>query len=103
MDTTTLVWALTVLFLVLALIFGLAWLVRRFGWAGAPVRGARGRRLAVVEVAPIDMKRRLVLVRRDEIEHLVLLGPNSETVVERGITAPDRFDVMINRSGKASE
>ena len=41
--------------------------------------------LAVVEVVPVDTKRRLVLLRRDDTEHLVMLGPNGDTVVERNI------------------
>jgi flagellar protein FliO/FliZ len=70
---------------VLALIGALVWLARRFGLGArmGPVKGAR--RLAVIEVMVLDAKRRLVLVRRDEIEHLLLLGGNSEIVVEAGI------------------
>ena len=72
---------------VLALIGLLTWLVRRFGLAGRmPTAAKQGRRLDVVEVAALDSRRRLVLVRRDRTEHLVLLGVNSDIVVERGIT-----------------
>ena len=45
------------------------------------------RRTGVVEVVSLDARRRLVLVRRDDVEHLLVLGPNSETVVEAGIRA----------------
>lgn len=77
---------------VLALIFVLgliglaAWLARRAGFMAraTPDRGA-GRRLAVVEVASVDAKRRLVLIRRDDTEHLLLLGATHETVIEQGI------------------
>jgi flagellar protein FliO/FliZ len=78
-----------VLVFVLALIGVLTWLVRRFGLAGRmPTGGRRGRRLDVIEVAPLDSRHRLVLVRRDRIEHLILLGANADVVVERGI-APE--------------
>ncbi len=71
---------------VLALIGLLTWLVRRFGLAGrTPKIGRHGRRLDVIEVAALDSRRRLVLVRRDRTEHLVLLGINADIVVERGI------------------
>ncbi len=51
---------------------------------------ARLRRLGVVEVAAVDTRRRLVLVRRDDVEHLVLLGLNNDLVIESGIrTVPD--------------
>jgi len=66
-------------------LLGLA--VRRF--APQAMIGARsGKRLAVVEALTLDPKRRLVLVRRDGVEHLVLLGPETAMVVERGITPP---------------
>ncbi|EWY37148.1 hypothetical protein N825_21410 [Skermanella stibiiresistens SB22] len=74
---------------VLGLIVVAAWLMRRFGYAGAvAARPGRVRRLGVVEVAQIDARRRLVLVRRDDVEHLVLLGMNNDLVLEAGIRAP---------------
>lgn len=78
------------LLFVLALIGGSAWLVRRFGLAGAiPVRRPRReRRLHVVEALALDSKRKLVLIRRDEQEHLVLLGLQNDIVVESGIRRP---------------
>ncbi len=74
------------LVLVLGLIGIAAWAARRFGLAGRlPVARSRGRRLAVVDVTPLDTKRRLVLLRRDGVEHLVLLGSAGDLVIERGI------------------
>ncbi len=72
------------LVVVLGLIAALAWILRRYG-AGRVTLGAGKGRLGVVEASHIDAKRRLVLVRRDGVEHLLLLGPTSETVVETGI------------------
>jgi flagellar protein FliO/FliZ len=40
-----------------------------------------GRRLAIVEIAAIDPRRRLVLARCDRTEVLLLVGGNTETVV----------------------
>ena len=72
---------------VLSLIGLLAWAVRRFGLIpGVPRVSGPGHRLSVVEAANIDPRRRLILVRRDDVEHLILLGPDSMTVVETGIT-----------------
>lgn len=78
------------LLFVLALIGAAAWLVRRFGLAGAiPVRRPhRERRLHVVEALALDSKRKLVLIRRDDQEHLVLLGLQNDIVVESGIRRP---------------
>ena len=47
------------------------------------------RRLGVVEVTPLDGRRRLILVRRDAVEHLLLVGPTSELVIETGIAGGD--------------
>lgn len=75
---------------VLTLVGLLGFVIRRFGM-GRTVPRARGkdRRLHVVEVAALDSKRRLVLVRRDRTEHLIVLGPGTDMVVETGIPAPE--------------
>ncbi|MBU0723782.1 MAG: flagellar biosynthetic protein FliO [Alphaproteobacteria bacterium] len=77
------------LYAVLALVFVLALLgllflaMRRFGIGGATPR-ARGqrRRLSLIEVLPVDAKRRLVLLSRDGREHLVLLGAENDLLIE---------------------
>ena len=73
---------------VLALIGVLALAARRLGFAPrvTPLRGRR--RLAIVEVMALDAKHRLVLVRRDATEHLLLLGATQDAVVETGIKVP---------------
>lgn len=76
---------------VLSLIGGLAVVARRLGW-GHAVRSPRNRRLALVEVMAVDARRRLVLVRRDRVEHLLLIGPTGEQVVETGIVAAGVLD-----------
>ena len=54
---------------------------------GTFVVGGRNRktRLAVMDAAAVDSQRRLVLVRRDDIEHLILIGGPTDVVVERDI------------------
>lgn len=73
------------LILVLGLIALLAWVLRRFGGG---MKLARGRRLGIVEVQSLGPRHRLILLRRDQVEHLVIVGPHSETVVESGINPP---------------
>ena len=73
---------------VLALIGLLAWLARRFGVAGAFMRPRAARRLSVVESLPLDARHRLVLVRRDAVEHLVMLGTGGDSLIESGIEPP---------------
>ena len=71
---------------VLGIIGVLALIARRFvpGARNINRRGVK-RRLSIVEVVPVDTKRRLVLLKRDDTEHLVMLGPTGDTVVERNI------------------
>jgi len=56
---------------------------------GSVPRGARNRgpRLGVLDSVAIDQRRRLVLVRRDDVEHLIMIGGPSDLVVESGIGA----------------
>jgi hypothetical protein len=49
--------------------------------------GRRGQRLGISEYHEIDKSRRLVLVRRDNVEHLILIGGGQDVVIEPGITA----------------
>ena len=72
--------ALFALIATLALIGGAAYAARRFGMlqAGAN-RGPR--RLKVSESLMLDPRRRLVLVRLDGREHLLLLSPAGDCVV----------------------
>ncbi len=71
------------LLLIVGLIGGAAWAAKRFGLA-PKVTGGNGR-IGVVAVQSLDTRRKLVLVRRDDREHLLVLGPTSETVIETGI------------------
>jgi flagellar biogenesis protein FliO len=83
---------------VLVLIGGAAYLVRRFGATALnAAAGGRGRqpRLAVIDAASVDGRRRLVLIRRDNVEHLIMIGGPSDVVIEPNIvraipTAPAR-------------
>jgi flagellar protein FliO/FliZ len=74
------------LIFVLGLIGGLALLGKRFGFGnrGPTPRGAT-KRLGIVETMALDPKRRIVLVRRDDTEHLILIGAAGEQVIESGI------------------
>ena len=93
MDLGVYVKFLVALAAVLALIAALAWVVRRLGLAGRwPTTDGKSARLSVVEVRALDARRKLVLLRRDGCEHLVLLGPNQDLLVEAGIQVPQQPD-----------
>src|SRR5438477_6694957 len=72
--------------IILGVIGAIWWTVRRFGSGrlGASTRG-RQPRLAVIDYASVDGRRRLILVRRDNVEHLLMIGGPSDIVVEPNI------------------
>lgn len=85
--------------IVLAIVY---WLFRRLG-GGTFIAGGihRHRRLAILDAAAIDTRRRLVLVRRDDHEHLLLIGGATDIVVEQNI---DRAgENLAGESGKARQ
>ncbi|WP_132609229.1 flagellar biosynthetic protein FliO [Rhizobium laguerreae] len=72
--------------LALLLLIIVLWVIR--SRAPSPfVRGGRNRqpRLQVLDAAAVDARRRLVLVRRDEVEHLIMIGGPSDIVIESRI------------------
>ncbi|HEY0106352.1 MAG TPA: flagellar biosynthetic protein FliO [Rhizomicrobium sp.] len=72
--------------LVLGLVGAAGLAARRFGLS-ALVKPAATRRLAVVETLMVGPRQRLLIVRRDGVEHLLLAGPDGTTVVEAAIPA----------------
>ncbi|ARQ00815.1 flagellar biosynthetic protein FliO [Pseudorhodoplanes sinuspersici] len=72
---------------VFALIGLTAWLIRRFGSGPLGGQKARGRapRLAVIEAGAVDGRRKLVLIRRDNVEHLIMIGGPTDILVEANI------------------
>ena len=99
---------LAALAFVLGLIALFAWAARRWRLGGAPAGTAR--RLAVVEVLPLDPRRKLVLVRCDRREHLLLLGQDGNRLIAGGAgaaagtpdAAPAARDSAPETSGQAT-
>lgn len=82
--------AVLALLIVLGLIGGLAWFLRRAGGLPGLARNAAqagARRLTIEESRAIDTRHRLVLISRDGTQHLLLIGPNGTMLVESGIAA----------------
>ena len=74
------------LLLVLGLVGAAGLTARRFG-LGSLVKPATSRRLSIVESLMVGPRQRLLIVRRDGVEHLVLSGPEGTSVIETGIPA----------------
>ncbi|MBR7158176.1 MAG: flagellar biosynthetic protein FliO [Alphaproteobacteria bacterium] len=67
---------------IIGLILFLAWLVRRFGLGAMAPKATQQKRLRVVAALGIDSKRRLMLVSCDDKEHLLLVGGNTDLLIE---------------------
>jgi len=81
------------LLLVLAMVGGAGLLARRFGVPGM-TRAIGDKRLAIVETLMVGPRQKLFIVRRDNVEHLVLSGPDGASVLETGIAAPTKTQVL---------
>ena len=81
------------LLLALVALAGVAalWVVRGHQAGQSPMTALFGprpeKRIAVVEHASVDGRRRLILVRRDDVEHLIMTGGPVDVVIETGIGA----------------
>jgi flagellar protein FliO/FliZ len=93
--------------IVLGLIGVAAWAVRRFGGGRLGGPGVRGRqpRLSIIERTSVDARRWLYLVRRDNVEHLLLIGGPTDVVVEPNIVraTPAVREVTVARPPTAME
>ncbi|MHA7871560.1 MAG: FliO/MopB family protein [Hyphococcus sp.] len=70
---------------VIGLIAASAYLARKLGLAAVSGGLSKMRRLSIVETIAIDARRRAVIIKCDDAEHLVILGANGETVVARDV------------------
>lgn len=73
---------------VLALMGGLALLMRRLGLGGAKLPGMGPRRLEVLETRMIDHRHKLAVIRCDDRQHLLLLGPDGARTIDTNLPAP---------------
>jgi hypothetical protein len=104
-DLDFLVLVIAATLFVMALGALLVWAFRTFfgGQANSGFMRPRDKRLGVVETATVDAKRKLLLVRRDEVEHLVMVGGPVDMLIETGIKGrphlePPLEDVIIAKS-----
>lgn len=82
MDPIEAIRAVGALVLVLGLILGMAWAVRKYGGRiGMSGHPSRVEDLRVVEFRSLDMRRKLAVVRWGDREHLLCIGPAGDCVV----------------------
>lgn len=69
------------LILVLGILLGFAWLLRRYGGSIGLKPGTAASDLRVVEWRTLDMRRKLAVIRWGGREHLLCLSPTGDIVV----------------------
>jgi flagellar protein FliO/FliZ len=75
------------LLLVLGLIGAAGLATRKFGVPGL-AKPAKVRRIQIVETLMLSPRQKIALIRRDDVEHMVMITPNGATVIEAGIVPP---------------
>lgn len=93
-------WLLFIIFIAGLLVVG-GLLLRGYLTTGSPTSALAGtffapkpeKRLEVTDQAAIDNRRRLVLVRRDNVEHLIMTGGPVDVVIETNIGGEDSSSV----------
>lgn len=95
------------LILVLGMLLGSAWALRRFGGSLGLKSGVQASDLRVVEWRSLDMRRKLAVVRWDGREHLLCIGPAGDCVIAQR-EAPADFNTRLaattadDQSGEAT-
>jgi flagellar protein FliO/FliZ len=81
----TLLNAAMALGVVLVLIVLCVWALKFVFRASGNVGRGRARRLSVVEHLPLDARRQILIVRRDNVEHVILTGGPQDIVLESNV------------------
>jgi flagellar protein FliO/FliZ len=80
MDGLSFLRAIAALAFTLGLLFGCAYLLKRyghkFGTFSMPNAKSTLKRMQVIETISIDVRTRLLLIKIDNTEHLLVVGPN---------------------------
>lgn len=80
--------------LVIGMIALMSYAAKRWRGVGG-MSGRKGRRLEIVEALGLDAKRRVVIVRADDTEHVLLVGGESDVKLE---TRPRKTDTAPEAS-----
>ncbi|WEK05556.1 MAG: flagellar biosynthetic protein FliO [Candidatus Devosia phytovorans] len=84
-SNNTVLTAVFALVAVIAAILLVLWLLKLLFNATGNVTRGRNRRLAVIDSLALDPKRQLLIIRRDNVEHLILVGGAQDLLIEGGI------------------
>ena len=88
---------------VLGMIGLTAFIARRAGLSGGGISLSKDKRLSVSETMAVDARRRVIIVKCDGREHLLLLGATGETVIASDIPAPEPSEAAAESAQKFGE
>ncbi|CAA2145451.1 hypothetical protein [Methylobacterium bullatum] len=90
---------------IFAVLAAIVLIFRRFSGRGMALSksGPRGRqpRLGIVDIYELDRQRQLILLRRDNVEHLLLVGGPNDVIVERNIHRGAGARLPLDESARA--
>ena len=95
---TTIIQFIFALGFVIALLLAFAYGAKKLGFIARVTvdpDGEQKKRLNIVEILPVDAKRRLILIRRDDKEHLIMLGAERDLLIEQNIDLKVGFSKKI--------
>ncbi|MTI11242.1 flagellar biosynthetic protein FliO [Curvivirga aplysinae] len=86
------------LIFVLSLILLALFLARKYGkgW-GFQHTPLTKRRLQIIESLPVGPKQRMMIVRRDDVEHVLVIGQETAVLVEKDISIADTDSAKVFR------
>lgn len=88
-DLPEIVRLLLALAIVISLMGGLAYILKKLGLSGAEPVTQKNKRLRLLESLPLDTRHRLVIVECDKTQHLLLLGAQQDTLIQSDIGHPE--------------
>lgn len=88
------------LLLVIGMMYGAVYLLKKFGIGTGPATlsgfDKQKRKLELLEILPIDTKRRLVRVKAGDKEHLILTSPSNDLLIDSEETTLDEQKKLTN-------
>lgn len=90
-------------FAIAACAFAATYLKRRFNFNAIGAKLSGNERLGVIETVHVDQRRKLVLIRKDGAEHLILIGGPTDVVIESNQNPAPRANANQMRGSSAAQ
>jgi flagellar protein FliO/FliZ len=86
----------------IGIVLGL-WGLKNLSKMTARLGQSRDKRLVVVDKAMVDAKRQVVIIRRDNVEHVIMTGGPQDLVIESGIPVAEPQEPVQRRAPRATQ